>query len=131
MIRRLRLVLWLFVAVAAVAAGALWLRAERIGSTPAANQAVALGAPFTLTASDGRRFDSATLAGTPYAMFFGFTHCPDVCPTTLARLAKLRRQLAEGDDAFEIVFVSVDPERDTPGRDGALCEHVRHPDRRR
>ena len=47
-------------------------------------------------------------------IFFGFTHCPDVCPTTLARLAKLRRALGKGDSAFAILFVTVDPARDTP-----------------
>ena len=48
-------------------------------------------------------------------MFFGFTHCPDVCPTTLARLVKLRREMG-GVDAFQIVFVTVDPERDDVAR---------------
>lgn len=47
-------------------------------------------------------------------MFFGFTNCPDVCPNTLGRLASLRKQLGKGDDAFRIVFVSVDPQRDKP-----------------
>ena len=47
-------------------------------------------------------------------MFFGFTNCPDVCPNTLGKLAKLRRDLGQGDGAFDIVFVSVDPQRDTP-----------------
>ena len=115
MIRRLRLLLWLFVGLVAVLAAGLWLRAER---TPNARQVAApvtIGAPFTLTASDGHRFSSASMAGTPYVLFFGFTNCPDVCPTTLARLARLRRALAKGDTAFAILFVTVDPERDTPG----------------
>ena len=71
-----------------------------------------LGGPFTLTGSDGQPFSSARLAGRPYAIFFGFTHCPDVCPTTLARMARLRKALGRGDGAFDILFVSVDPERD-------------------
>ena len=114
MIKRIRTILWLFVALAALAAAGLWLRAEQIAPAPVAAAPVAIGAPFTLTASDGSRFASAGMAGTPYAMFFGFTHCPDVCPTTLARLAKLRRQLPRGDTSFAILFVTVDPERDTP-----------------
>jgi protein SCO1/2 len=73
-----------------------------------------IGGPFLLTASDGTPFSSEQLAGKPYALFFGFTHCPDVCPTTLARLARLRKQVGKGDDAFAIVLVSVDPQRDTP-----------------
>ena len=112
MIRRLRLLLWLFVGLATVLAAGLWLRAEQ--SALAAPAPVTIGAPFTLTASDGHRFSSASMAGTPYVLFFGFTNCPDVCPTTLARLAKLRRALPKGDTAFAILFVTVDPERDTP-----------------
>ena len=77
-----------------------------------------LGGPFTLTGTDGQPFASSRLAGKPAAVFFGFTNCPDVCPTTLARLTKLRRQLGKGEDAFSIVFISVDPERDTPAEVG-------------
>jgi protein SCO1/2 len=73
-----------------------------------------IGGPFTLVGSDGQPFSSARLAGKPSAIFFGFTNCPDVCPTTLARLAKLRTQLGKGDDSFSIVFITVDPERDRP-----------------
>ena len=114
MIRRIRLILWLFVALALGLAALLWRRAEQPGRAPDAVAPVTIGAPFTLTASDGTRFASRSLRGTPYVLFFGFTHCPDVCPTTLARLAKLRARLGKGDTAFTIVFVTVDPERDTP-----------------
>ena len=105
--KKLRIILWVLVAAAALAAGALYLRQP---SRPPEQQQVSLGGPFTLVDSKGQPFASSKLAGRPYAMFFGFTHCPDVCPTTLARLVKLRRQL--GDEAFQIVFVTVDPERD-------------------
>ena len=67
-------------------------------------------------------FASTRLAGKPFAIFFGFTHCPDVCPTTLARLTRLRRALGQGDEAFQIVFVSVDPERDGPAEVGAYAK---------
>jgi protein SCO1/2 len=111
MIRRARLMLWALVALAALVGGLLWLRAER--PVPDATTSMAgFGGPFSLTRSDGRRFGSAELSGRPYALFFGFTHCPDVCPTTLARLVALRRRLGAGDRAFEILFVTVDPERD-------------------
>jgi protein SCO1/2 len=76
-----------------------------------------LGGPFTLIGSDGRAFPSSRLAGKPYAVFFGFTHCPDVCPTALARMVRLRRQLG-GDEVLNIVFVTVDPERDGPSEVG-------------
>ncbi len=77
-----------------------------------------VGGPFTLTGGDSRPFSSASLAGKPYAIFFGFTHCPDVCPTTLARLVKLRHQLGRGDGSLAILFVSVDPDRDGPAEVG-------------
>lgn len=74
----------------------------------------AIGGPFTLTAPDGSTVTDKTLAGKPFAIFFGFTRCPDVCPTNLARMARLRAQLKDDGDKFAIVFVSVDPEQDTP-----------------
>ena len=112
---RFRLLLWALVGVAAI--GGIWLALNP--PRPADRQVTELplssfGGPFTLTGSDGRPFSSSRLNGKPAAIFFGFTHCPDVCPTTLARLAKLRRDLARGEDGFSIVFISVDPERDRP-----------------
>ena len=89
-----------------------------------------IGGPFTLTGSDGKPFSSAKLKGKPYAIFFGFTHCPDVCPTTLARMVKLRQQLGAGDRPFEIVFVTVDPERDGPAEVGKYARAVQQPDHR-
>ncbi|HXG80488.1 MAG TPA: SCO family protein [Sphingomicrobium sp.] len=97
----------------AIGAVILWTQSER-SETASQTSLGTIGGPFTLTASDGRPFPSSRLNGKPAAIFFGFTHCPDVCPVTLARLAKLRRRLGKGDDAYSIVFVSVDPERDTP-----------------
>ena len=110
--KRIRIILWALVAVAVLAFGALYLRQRQQEPQPSALQA-SFGGPFTLVDSQGHPFSSSKLAGRPYAMFFGFTHCPDVCPTTLARLVRLRRQLGN-DDAFHIVFVTVDPDRDGP-----------------
>jgi protein SCO1/2 len=70
-----------------------------------------LGA-FALTDQSGRPFTQAQLAGAPSLVFFGFTHCPDVCPTTLFKLAQVKR--AAGIPNLRVLFVSVDPERDTP-----------------
>jgi len=123
MLGKLRFILWGLVLVAAAALAFLLtspaqLPAPRETELPLAS----IGGPFTLVGADGRTFSSAKLAGKPFAIFFGFTHCPDVCPTTLARLAKLRRQLGKGDDSFAIVFVSVDPERDGPAEVGAYAK---------
>lgn len=81
---------------------------ERQASLP-----IAIGGPFSMSDQTGRTVSDGTLKGKPYAIFFGYTHCPDVCPTTLGRLAQLRRKLGTDGDRFAIVFVSVDPERDT------------------
>ena len=111
---RMRIALWVLVGL--VAAGVivlLWKSAEPQQGVVQTSMAT-IGGPFTLTASSGKPFSSAELNGKPAAVFFGFTHCPDVCPTTIARLTKLRRELGKGDDALSIVFISVDPERDTP-----------------
>lgn len=115
----LRVILWSLVGVAALAfAGLLLMRPEGPQTTSRADPGMpgfTIGAPFMLTGADGKPFNSAqALAGRPYAVFFGFTNCPDVCPNTLGKLAKLRSQLGQGDKAFDIVFVSVDPKRDTP-----------------
>lgn len=113
--RRIRIGLWVLAGLAALIGLVIALRPMPTDAPIASSGSlVEIGGPFTLTGSDGRAFSSERLAGKPYALFFGFTHCPDVCPTTLARLAKLRGALGKGDDSFAIVLVTVDPERDTP-----------------
>ena len=123
MLGKLRIALWAAVLVAAAGLAFLLLRPAptlpeaRTSELPLA----AIGGPFTLVDGKGQPFSSTKLAGKPFAIFFGFTHCPDVCPTTLARLAKLRRDLGRGDEAFNIVFVTVDPERDGPAEVGTYA----------
>ena len=123
-LRTIRLIIWGLVAVAAIAFAFLLLRPQTQGQgqVQPGLPGFTLGGPFTLVGADGRPFSSQQLAGRPYAMFFGFTNCPDVCPNTLGRLAKLRKQLGQGDDSFAIVFVSVDPKRDTPEAVGRYTE---------
>lgn len=110
----LRIVLW----GAVLLAIGLWLGLLYSGQSGSNGHsrgfADALGGPFALTAPDGSTVTDKTLAGKPYAIFFGFTRCPDVCPTNLARMARLRAQLKADGNKFNIVFVSVDPEQDTP-----------------
>ncbi|MFC6790069.1 SCO family protein [Methylobacterium komagatae] len=67
---------------------------------------------FQLAAPDGATVDSDDLAGHPYGVFFGFTQCPDVCPTTLSNLSTALARLPKA--SVRVYFVSVDPERDTP-----------------
>ena len=117
--KQVRIILWVAVALTALLAALLLLNQRPLPSTSRPVAQASFGGPFTLVGADGQPFASSRLAGKPYAIFFGFTHCPDVCPTTLARLVKLRGQLGRGDAAFNIVFVSVDPERDGPKEVGA------------
>lgn len=108
--------LWVLVALAAIGAAALFLVPRQHAPAPDASSSpvhAAYGGPFTLVGGDGRQFSSQALAGKPYAIYFGFTRCGDVCPMTLSRLVKLRRQAAN-DQAMHIVFVTIDPANDGP-----------------
>ncbi|MCP4380046.1 MAG: SCO family protein [Hyphomicrobiales bacterium] len=73
-----------------------------------------VGGPFTLTDEDGNRVTEADFIGKPTAMFFGFTFCPEVCPTTLFELTGYIEKLGPDADKLNYVFVSVDWERDGP-----------------
>ena len=68
---------------------------------------------FDLQTVDGKTFRSAALAGKPYLVFFGFTHCPDVCPTALFELSALLKDIGPAADRIVPLFVTIDPERDT------------------
>ena len=71
-----------------------------------------IGGSFTMIAQDGRVVTNADLAGRPYLVFFGYTHCPDFCPTALSDISAVFKEL--GDKKIAALFVTVDPERDTP-----------------
>src|ERR1700754_2682307 len=73
-----------------------------------------VGGPFQLVNQDGRAVDQTILNGKWTLVFFGFTYCPDYCPTTLSMLAATKAELGDRADDVQIVFISVDPERDTP-----------------
>ena len=81
-------------------------------SLPAAAQQASHA--FDLIDHTGKPFSSRALAGQPYAIFFGFTHCPDVCPTTLLEMSNDLAALGPDGDRLKVLFVSVDGERDTP-----------------
>lgn len=73
-----------------------------------------VGGPFQLVDQDGRTVDQTMLEGKWSLVFFGFTYCPDFCPTTLTALEATKRQLGDRAKDVQIVFITVDPERDTP-----------------
>jgi protein SCO1/2 len=76
--------------------------------------ASAIGGPFTLTTHEGEKLSSEDLKGKPFVVFFGFTYCPEVCPTTLLELSQTIKELGAAADGMRFLFISVDPERDTP-----------------
>jgi len=73
-----------------------------------------IGGDFALTDHNGARFDLASLRGKAVLIFFGYTSCPDACPTTLSKLATVYRRLGNDRARVKTLYVSVDPERDTP-----------------
>jgi protein SCO1/2 len=73
----------------------------------------AIGGPFQLTDQTGQTVTDKNLLGKPTLIFFGFTHCPDVCPTELFELSEVLRAMGKDADRVNAYFVSVDPERDT------------------
>ena len=76
--------------------------------------AAQIGGRFALTDASGRRVDQGILTGKWSLVFFGYTYCPDVCPTTLTALGQAVIQLGDRADHLQLVFVTVDPQRDTP-----------------
>lgn len=80
----------------------------------AAGQAAAIGGPFSLIDQTGRATTERDLLGKPSVIFFGFTYCPEICPTTLANLTAWMTALGPDAAKLNVIFVSIDPERDTP-----------------
>ncbi|RUT31116.1 SCO family protein [Arsenicitalea aurantiaca] len=105
---RFRVMLWALVAIVAVGATGLYF------IRPPANPLGVTGTAFSAETTDGARFTEADLRGTPSLVFFGFTWCPDVCPTSLAEMTAIRADLGYSPDQLRIIFATVDPERDTP-----------------
>jgi protein SCO1 len=81
---------------------------------PAIATASGVGGPFKLTDQNGAMVSDADLKGRPFLVFFGFTHCPDICPTTLFEVSQVLRHLGPDAGRARALFVTVDPERDTP-----------------
>ena len=107
--KKLRLILWGLVAINLAALAWVGIVAPRMN----ANVLDTLGrGDYELSMTGGGSFTEATLRDGPSAVFFGFTHCPDVCPTTLGDILTWQDEV-EGADALNVYFVTVDPERDT------------------
>ena len=129
---------WILVAALAAGLGLLaaWQLFGRGGETkaPQLDAVTLLPQPrelpaFNLRQSDGTPLVAGELAGHWTLVFLGFTFCPDVCPTTLAELAQAQKQWESMPESTRprVLFVSVDPERDTPGKTGEYA-HAFHPD---
>ena len=105
----------IFAVLAAFLAGALalfaavWLTLPN-GATPASS----VGGPFRLIDQNGRAVSEQDFKGEPFIVFFGFTNCPDICPTTLFEMSEVLKRLGPDANKTAALFVSVDPERDTP-----------------
>jgi len=114
-LRSLRFALWALIPIVAIGAVGVYMlqqaSADRAGVVSRADFG---GGAYTLETGDGQPFTPASLAGAPTMLFFGYTHCPDVCPTTLAEMAAWFDTLGAQGKPLRAFFVSVDPERDTP-----------------
>lgn len=111
-LRVTRYIAWAAVAIAAVALSALawqWHQGDGVERLAASS----IGGPFTLTDQHGEVVTEAALQGRPSALFFGYTFCPDVCPTTLFEMSAWLEKLGPRADELAVYFITVDPERDT------------------
>ena len=102
---------------AAVAVTTVVMVNQRDGTIPPMETSTgqpAVGGPFQLVNQDGQAVDQTLLDGKWSLVFFGFTYCPDYCPTTLTALEATKQQMGDRGKDLQIVFVTVDPERDTP-----------------
>ena len=97
------------------AAVVLGLSVLIVAETGSASGLRRIGGPFAMTEMTGRLVTDADLRGRPMALFFGFTRCPATCPVTLQVLTTVLGRMGADADRLNVVFVSVDPERDTPG----------------
>ncbi|MGE0698665.1 MAG: SCO family protein [Hyphomicrobiaceae bacterium] len=108
-------------AILATAAGAALAIAAMIGLTlaltgaftPGTGYRALVGGPFAMSTATGGRLTDRDLRGKPFAIFFGFTQCPDVCPTTMLEVANMMEKLGPDAERMRYLFVTVDPERDT------------------
>ena len=106
----------LLVPLVALCIGLVALAAAAVVTLRPAGQETgsAVGGPFALVSHEGKPVTERDFLGAPYLVFFGFTHCPDVCPTKLFEISEVLRATGERGRALRALFITVDPERDTP-----------------
>ena len=112
--KKLQIGLWLLVAFAVGGFGFLYPSNNDAQQSGENRQVAKLGGPFDLVNHRGEAISHDDLLGQNHAMFFGFTHCPDICPTTLLEAAGWLKALDKDADKIDMYFFTVDPERDTP-----------------
>lgn len=111
-------------ALAAVMAGLfLWLWTQ-VNSEGVALSDKPFGVPFSLTRQDGAPITEQAFRGKPTALFFGFTNCPEICPTTVYELSGWMNKVDPKKDQLQAYFISIDPERDTPKALGTYLSNV-------
>jgi protein SCO1/2 len=88
----------------------LWLMLRALDGMP---KVTSIGGPFQLTDQSGQTVTERSLEGRPTLVFFGYTHCPDVCPTSLFEISEVLRAMGKDADRVNALFISIDPERDT------------------
>ena len=103
-------VLTAFMAGLVVFLGVFYVATGHFGAGPGPS---AIGGPFTLTDQDGKTITARDFKGEPLLVFFGYTHCPDICPTTLFELSEVLHAMGKDADRVNALFITVDPERDT------------------
>lgn len=123
--RRSRWLYWVaaLVLLGAALAGWRWYTLSRTPQHGIVIDAAEPAQDFTLAGSNGRPVSLAEFRGRPVLLYFGYTTCPDVCPTTLADLRMAMQELGSDQDKVQVLFVSVDPERDTPERLRAYLQY--------
>jgi protein SCO1/2 len=105
----------ILVVLAAFVTGAFALTAAvLLLAPPERTKPSSVGGPFELIDQNGKTVTDADLRGKPFLVFFGFTHCPDICPTTLFEVSEVFNRLGADAQKVSAIFVTVDPERDTP-----------------
>ncbi|GAB6052403.1 SCO family protein [Magnetospira thiophila] len=123
--KHLSIILLVVLALAAALGGRLFLMSGNGDgggvSINLAQQTGAIGGPFSLTTHDGRQVTEKDFLGKPFMVYFGYTFCPDVCPTSLSAIGDALEMVGDKAKDLPVLFISVDPERDTPE---ALADYV-------